>query len=75
MAYLTRLLIVWYRPGDEFYSLLYLALYNEARGHSSKAENYMKQAIQTKYAKIIGSQDYMVDVAKVHCKLRGWIIA
>ena len=52
-------------PGEEFYSLFYLALYNEARGHPSKAEQYMKQAVKTQYAKSVGSQDYMVDCAKV----------
>jgi hypothetical protein len=32
----------------------------------------MKSAAGTKYAKVVGAQDYMVDCAKVHCKLRGW---
>ena len=59
-------------PGDEFYSLFYLGLYNDARGDMTKAEHYMKSAIQSKYAIKVGSQDYMVDVAKVHCKVRGW---
>ena len=59
-------------PGDEFYALLYLGLFNEARGENAKAESYMKSAIQTRYAKAAGSQDYMVDVARVHCKLRHW---
>jgi hypothetical protein len=59
-------------PADEFYSLLYLGLFNEAQGEISKAENYMKSAINTKYAKAVGSKDYMVDVARVHCSLRHW---
>jgi hypothetical protein len=62
----------FYSPGEEFYALLYLGLFNEARGENGKAENYMRSAVQSKYAKVLGSQDYMVDVAKVHCKLRHW---
>ena len=61
-------------PGEEFYSLFYLGLYNDARGESAKAENYMRAAVKTRYATIVGSQDYMVDVAKVHCQVRGWTI-
>lgn len=61
------------RPGEEFYSLLYLGLFSEARGENSKAESYMRSAVNTKYAKVVGSKDYMVDVARVHCKLRNWI--
>jgi hypothetical protein len=52
----------FHSPGEEFYSLLYLGLFNEARGESVKAENYMRSAVNSKYAKIVGSQDYMVDV-------------
>eukprot|EP00980_Cylindrotheca_fusiformis_P013925 scaffold3618_cov129-Cylindrotheca_fusiformis.AAC.25 len=59
-------------PADEFYALLYLGLFNEARGENSKAENYMRSAVKTKYAKAVGSKDYMVDVARVHCSLRHW---
>jgi hypothetical protein len=59
-------------PGEEFYALFYLGLFNEARGETTKAENYMKAAAGTKYAEVVGSQDYMVDCAKVHCKLRRW---
>lgn len=59
-------------PGEEFYALLYLGLFNEARGEDMKAENYMRSAVKSKYAKVVDSQDYMVDVAKVHCKLRHW---
>ena len=40
----------------------------------TKAENYMKSAVRTRYAARVGSQDYMVDVAKVHCKVRGWTL-
>ena len=61
------------RPGEEFYSLFYLGLFSEVRGETTKAENYMRSAIKTKYAKAVGSQDYMVDVAKVHCQLRHWV--
>jgi hypothetical protein len=53
------------RPSEEFYSLFYLGLFNEARGEASKAENYMKSAVKSTYAKAVGSRDYMVDCAKV----------
>lgn len=59
-------------PSEEFYSLLYLGLFCEARGEQSKAESYMKSAAKTKYAETVGSRDYMVDVVKVHCSLRHW---
>ena len=59
-------------PGEEFYALLYLGLFSEARGENAKAESYLRSAVQTKYAKVVGDKDYMVDVAKVHCKLRHW---
>ncbi len=49
-------------PGDEFYMLLYLGLFSEARGESLKAESYMRSAVTSKYAHLVGSQDYMVDV-------------
>jgi hypothetical protein len=39
----------------------------------TKAEYYMKGARLTKYATLVGSKDYMVDVAKVHCQVRRWI--
>ena len=59
--------------GEEFYALFYLGLYCEAcRGETSKAENYMRQAVATSYAKGSGSADYMVACAQVHCQLRGW---
>jgi len=58
---------------DEFYSLFYLALFNEARGDASKASHYMRSAVGTKYATGFGSADYMTAVAAVHCQLRGWL--
>ena len=57
---------------DEFYALLYLGLFSEARGYDSKAEYYMKSACDTNYAKGFGSYDYMVAVANIHCNIRGW---
>ena len=56
--------------GEEFYADLYLGLFNEAIGENYKAENYIRSAVKTKYAQVVGSKDYMVDVAKVHCQLR-----
>lgn len=61
-------------PGEEFYADLYLGLFNEAIGENYKAENYMISAVKTKYAQVVGSKDYMVDVAKVHCQLRHWTV-
>lgn len=57
---------------EEFYALLYLGLYCESRGETAKAENYMKSAASSKYAKNFGDRDYMISVARVHCQLRGW---
>lgn len=55
---------------DEFYSLFYLGLYNEARNHPDKAKWYLLESLQTVYGRT--SPDYMVSCAKVHCQLRGW---
>lgn len=63
---------LWSSPAEEFYALFYLGLFSEARAETMKAESYIKSATRTRYAKAVGSQDYMVDVAKVHCKLRHW---
>lgn len=70
----SNLLIYPHSYGDEFYSLFYLGLFNEARGEMTKAESYMRAAATTKYARAVGSKDYMVDVASVHCKLRHWTL-
>ena len=70
--YLTISTNVYNSPTEEFYSLFYLGLFNEAMGETSKAESYMKAAVQSPYAKAVGSRDYMVDCAKVHCQLRHW---
>lgn len=61
-------------PADEFYALFYLGLFNEALGQNSKAESYMRSAATSTYAKAVGSRDYMVDCATVHCQLRHWTI-
>jgi len=55
---------------DEFYSLFYLGLYCEIRNEEGKAEAYMRSAVASKYA--LGSNDYMVTCARVHCRLRNW---
>lgn len=58
---------------DEFYSLFYLGLYNEAvMNDAAKAQYYMKAAANSKYATGFGSKDYMSICAKVHCRLRHW---
>mmetsp|Transcript_40628 Transcript_40628/g.84565 ORF Transcript_40628/g.84565 Transcript_40628/m.84565 type:complete len:230 (+) Transcript_40628:91-780(+) len=61
------------KPSDEFYSLFYLGLFAEARQERSKAEQYLRQSVHTQYALGSGSADYMTDVARVHCQLRGWM--
>ena len=43
-------------------------------GETAKAESYMKAAAKSTYSKAVGSRDYMVDCAKVHCQLRHWNI-
>ena len=67
----TSLLSRWYtnivdtRPSDEFYALFYLGLHCEARGETTKASQYMLEAIQSEYANSIGRGDYMTSVARV----------
>ncbi|KAI8472040.1 MAG: hypothetical protein J3K34DRAFT_415513 [Monoraphidium minutum] len=56
--------------GPSFYAWLYVALYNEAHGDAGAAREAMLRAVGTRYAQ--GSGDYMADLAKVHCKQRGW---
>ena len=58
---------------DEFYSDFYLGLYCESRGEMGKASSYMRSAVATKYATDFGAMDYMTSVARVHCRLRGWV--
>lgn len=53
------------KPSDEFYALLYLGLFAEARRDNTKAENYLRQAVHTEYATSLGRRDYMTDVARV----------
>ena len=58
---------------DEFYANFYLGLYSEAvSNEQTKAAHYMRAAAESRYAKGVGSSDYMTSCAKVHCKLRGW---
>jgi len=66
-------LVFKYSLSDEFYSLFYLALFNEARNVPAKAELYLRQALATRYAQESStSSDYMVSCARVHAQLRGW---
>lgn len=57
-------------PGAQFYSLLYIGLYNEALGEEAKAREAMIAATKTVYGAQSG--DYMAALAAVHCKQRGW---
>ena len=52
-----------------FYAKLYLGLYAEAKHSSSQAQFWITDAVRGQYA---NSGDYMTDVARVHCKVRGW---
>ena len=59
------------KASDFFYSRLYMGLYYESRGgEGDKAKSLacIEEALQSPYAQQGG--DYMVDVAKVHYKLR-----
>ncbi|GMH42520.1 hypothetical protein BSKO_10439 [Bryopsis sp. KO-2023] len=56
--------------GEHFYSLLYVALWNEAYGNPETAEENMVKATATRYAQFSG--DYMASLAKVHCMERDW---
>ena len=64
--FLTRITLFWlFRLSDEFYALFYLGLYCEARGETTKASEYMSQAVRSEYANSIGRGDYMTAVARV----------
>ena len=56
---------------DLFYATLYAGLYCEAEGREAEARDYLKTAAEMKYANRSG--DYMGAVARVHCRVRGWI--
>ena len=60
-------------PADEFYSLLYVGLWREARGETEAAKEAMVAAVRTVYGQRSG--DYMAGLAAVHCKRRGWEVA
>ncbi|KAJ1618462.1 hypothetical protein T492DRAFT_1092494 [Pavlovales sp. CCMP2436] len=57
---------------DAFYARLYLGLLAEADSDTSGARRAIEAALQTEYA--ASSQDYMVSVARVHAKQRGWMV-
>jgi non-canonical (house-cleaning) NTP pyrophosphatase len=61
---------------DEYYALLYLALYAEAEARESDAAAFLARAMATKYAAANrGSRgDFMVAVGRVHAELRGWVV-
>mmetsp|Transcript_50363 Transcript_50363/g.56287 ORF Transcript_50363/g.56287 Transcript_50363/m.56287 type:complete len:126 (+) Transcript_50363:128-505(+) len=56
---------------DRFYAALYLSLYYESLNNPLSKE-YMRIAVDTKYAQSSGRGDPMVDVAKVALQRRGW---
>ena len=60
-------------PADEFYSLLYVGLWREARGEAEAAKEAMVAAVRSVYGQRSG--DYMAGLAAVHCKRRGWEVA
>jgi hypothetical protein len=55
---------------DAFYANLYVGLWHEAHDNATEAEAAVTAAVRTQYAQLSG--DYMADLAKVHCKRRGW---
>ena len=55
---------------DFFYAKLYEALLLEARGQEALSRAAMEQALQCAYAG--ASDDYMIAVARVHAKERGY---
>ncbi|KXS13219.1 hypothetical protein M427DRAFT_156882 [Gonapodya prolifera JEL478] len=57
---------------DSFYAKLYVGLWWEAHeGPTSEgARRFLVESLDTGYGKT--SQDYMVALARVHCRLRGW---
>ena len=56
----------------EFYALLYLGLYNEAKGDAVHAKGYIQQAVASAYGKSNPNPDYMYSLAVVHARERGW---
>ncbi len=56
------------RSTDYFYLNLYAGLLEEARGNPTKSLQYITDAVNSIYAK--ASQDYMIDVARIHLQLR-----
>ena len=58
--------------GSRFYASLYLSLYAESLGDAATAKTRMREAIGTDYAKGVGAGDYMVQLARVAIKRRGW---
>ncbi|XP_024524094.1 uncharacterized protein LOC9655142 isoform X1 [Selaginella moellendorffii] len=58
------------RGQASFYASLYAGLYYEASGEFEPAKSAIMSACGSSYGST--SQDYMVSVAKVHCKTRKW---
>eukprot|EP00897_Mesotaenium_endlicherianum_P003266 jgi/Mesen1/2968/ME000176S02007 len=55
---------------DTFYAALYVGLFHEAEGDMDAAKKALQAAVATPYGQ--RSSDYMAQLAKVHCKVRGW---
>jgi len=51
----------------QFYSQLYVGLYEEAAGETARSRHHLTQAAAMQIW-----EDYMGWVARVHCRLRGW---
>jgi len=74
-----ELLAEFLNPNDKrnsdnemFYSLLYLALYNEVTRDVVMAQHYLSMAVSSKYALGTGQSDPMCQLAQVHMIRRGW---
>ncbi|WCJ36441.1 Tetratricopeptide repeat (TPR)-like superfamily protein [Euphorbia peplus] len=59
------------KPRDYFYASLYVGLYYEAQDEEDAAKRHIVVAYKSPYGQ--ESNDYMIDVAKIHCQRRHWI--
>mmetsp|Transcript_22130 Transcript_22130/g.34831 ORF Transcript_22130/g.34831 Transcript_22130/m.34831 type:complete len:314 (-) Transcript_22130:37-978(-) len=61
-------------PHDYFYANLYAGLWYEGKNEETLARSTMLAAVNSPYAMTLnGRDDYMVNVAHIHSRLRGWI--
>ncbi len=61
-------------PSAKFYAELYLGLYEESLGNASAAEQHVREATRSEYARGGGAADPMAQLARVHMQRRGWAV-